>query len=199
MHKETLNQVDNALPNRQSLDVEIFGMEGIPHEALEQHRSRIIQHFYQAQEDRRIATGNPVSGQPTQRKKIKIETEEELLKRLAEFRANKKAGIPNGGQDAAQVGDARAGQQQVVCVYPLVLPSNELLMNFFFWEFSRATRLMQSRRLPSLANNRMRTPVPNLFLPGLRAFPSVGLACLRDRPRLGTGLIQVCLVHRVTT
>ncbi|KAG6052727.1 hypothetical protein E4U17_005485 [Claviceps sp. LM77 group G4] len=113
VHKETLNQVDNALPNRQSLDVEIFGMEGIPHEALEQHRSRIIQHFYQAQEDRRIATGNPVSGQPTQRKKIKIETEEELLKRLAEFRANKKAGIPNGGQDAAQIGDARAGQQQV--------------------------------------------------------------------------------------
>ncbi|KAG5994179.1 hypothetical protein E4U43_003294, partial [Claviceps pusilla] len=110
VHKETLSQVDNALPNRQGLEVEIFGMEGIPQEALDQHRNRIIQNFYQAQEDRRIATGNPVSGQPTQRKKIKIETAEELLKRLAEFRAKKKAGIANGGQDVARVGDVRTGQ-----------------------------------------------------------------------------------------
>lgn len=113
VHKETLNQVENALPNRQGLEVGIFGMEGIPQEALDQHRNRIIQNFYQAQEDRRIATGNPASGQPMQRKKVKIESPEELKNRLAQFRANKKAGIanPNGGQDAAREVDARGGQQ----------------------------------------------------------------------------------------
>lgn len=93
VHKETLSQVENALPNRQGLEVEIFGMEGIPQDALEQHRSRIIQNFYQAQEDRRIATGNPASGQAMPRKKVRVEASEDLLKRLAEFRAQKKAGI----------------------------------------------------------------------------------------------------------
>ncbi|TFB04918.1 Kinesin-like protein, partial [Trichoderma ghanense] len=98
VHKETLSQVENALPNRQGLEVEIFGMEGIPQEVLEQHRNRIIQNFYQAQEDRRIATGNPPPGQSKNpRKKIKIETAEELLKRFAEYRAQKKAGVTSGG------------------------------------------------------------------------------------------------------
>ncbi|OAQ58335.1 hypothetical protein VFPPC_11669 [Pochonia chlamydosporia 170] len=92
VHKETLSQVENALPNRQGLEVEIFGMEGIPQDALEQHRNRIIQNYYQDQEDRRIATGNPASGQAMPRKKLKIESSDELLKRLAEFRAHKKAG-----------------------------------------------------------------------------------------------------------
>ncbi|PTB71113.1 hypothetical protein M440DRAFT_1442925 [Trichoderma longibrachiatum ATCC 18648] len=94
VHKETLSQVENALPNRQGLEVEIFGMEGIPQEVLEQHRNRIIQNFYQAQEDRRIATGNPPPGQSKNpRKKIKIETAEELRKRFAEYRAQRKAGV----------------------------------------------------------------------------------------------------------
>lgn len=98
VHKETLSQVENALPNRQGLEVEIFGMEGIPQEVLEQHRNRIIQNFYQAQEDRRIATGNPPPGQSKNpRKKIKIETAEELLKRFAEYRAQRKAVAANGG------------------------------------------------------------------------------------------------------
>ncbi|KAJ6781428.1 hypothetical protein PWT90_09982 [Aphanocladium album] len=94
VHKETVSQVENALPNRQGLDVEIFGMEGVPQDILEQHRTRIIQNFYQAQESRRLATGNPLPGQSLNnaRKKIKYETAEELLRRLAEWRAHKKAG-----------------------------------------------------------------------------------------------------------
>lgn len=99
MHKETLEHVENALPTRKGLDVEIFGMEGMPQEILDQHRTRIIQNFYQAQEDRRLATGNPLPGQGVKdsRKKIKIETAEELLKRLAEYRALRKAIEANGG------------------------------------------------------------------------------------------------------
>ncbi|TQN71447.1 BUB3-interacting and GLEBS motif-containing protein [Colletotrichum shisoi] len=97
VHKETLTQVENALPNRQGLDVEIFGMEGIPQDILDQHRNRIIQNFYQAQEDRRIATGNPLPGQSKQpRKKLKIETPEELKARLAEHRSRIAAGHTPG-------------------------------------------------------------------------------------------------------
>lgn len=73
-------------------------MEGIPQDVLDQHRNRIIQNFYQAQEDRRIATGNPPPGQSKNpRKKIKIETREELLKRFAEFRLRKEAGPAASG------------------------------------------------------------------------------------------------------
>lgn len=94
VHKETLDQVENALPNRKGLDVEIFGMEGMPQDVLDQRRTRIIQNFYQAQEDRRIATGNPLPGQALKdsRKKIRIETAEELKARFAEWRARRKDG-----------------------------------------------------------------------------------------------------------
>jgi hypothetical protein len=94
VHKESLDQVENALPNRQGLEIEIFGMEGIPAEVLDGHRQRLIQDFYQAQEERRIATGNPLPGQKMQntRKKIKMETAEELKRRLAAWRARRAAG-----------------------------------------------------------------------------------------------------------
>jgi len=98
VHKENLEHVENALPNRQGLEVEIFGMEGIPQEVLESHRNRLVQNFYQAQEDRRLATGNPLPGQPkNQRKKIKVETAEELKRRVADWRAKRKAGVSMEG------------------------------------------------------------------------------------------------------
>ena len=42
VHKETLANVENALPNRQGLDIEIFGMEGIPGDVVEAHNQRVI-------------------------------------------------------------------------------------------------------------------------------------------------------------
>lgn len=33
VHKETINKVPNALPERETLDLEIYGMEGVPNEA----------------------------------------------------------------------------------------------------------------------------------------------------------------------
>ncbi|ODA83188.1 hypothetical protein RJ55_01699 [Drechmeria coniospora] len=124
VHKETLQQVENSLPNRQSLDVEIFGMEGIPADILEQHRNRIIQNFYQAQETRRIATGNPLPGQSSQvpRKKIQYETEAELLARFREWRVKRKAereamasGVVEGavpGPENEQAQNAQHARQQ---------------------------------------------------------------------------------------
>ncbi|QBZ56831.1 hypothetical protein PoMZ_01748 [Pyricularia oryzae] len=99
VHKESLDKVENALPNRDGLDIEIFGMEGVPEDMLAQHRTRIITNYYEAQEARRAATGNPPPGQSGGQgpaKKIKIETPEEIKKRLAEHKARRALGQTNG-------------------------------------------------------------------------------------------------------
>ena len=36
-HKETIDKVPNSLPNRGSIEVEIYGMEGIPPEDAREH------------------------------------------------------------------------------------------------------------------------------------------------------------------
>jgi hypothetical protein len=89
VHKESLSHVENALPNRQGLEVEIFGMEGIPEDVVQQHNQRIIQTYYQEQADRYAATGNPPPGQSDKRpaKKLKVESPDDIKKRLAEHRA----------------------------------------------------------------------------------------------------------------
>lgn len=100
VHKESLDKVENALPNRQGLDIEIFGMEGVPDDIVQQHNQRIITNFYTAQAERHAATGNPPPGQAGGQgpaKKIKIETPEELKKRLAEHKAKVAAIKANGG------------------------------------------------------------------------------------------------------
>lgn len=100
VHKETLASVDNSLPNRQGLEVEIFGMEGIPEDVVQAHNQRIIAGFYQAEQDRRAATGNPAPGTANaagnQSKKPKIESPADLKKRLAEHKARKAEQAANG-------------------------------------------------------------------------------------------------------
>ena len=94
VHKETLNSVDNALPNRAGLDVEIFGMEGIPEDVIASHNNRVIQQFYEAEADRRKTSGNPAPGSNTDssgQKKPKVEQPSDLKKRLAEHKAKKAA------------------------------------------------------------------------------------------------------------
>ncbi|KAH6623232.1 hypothetical protein F5144DRAFT_518151 [Chaetomium tenue] len=117
VHKENLTSVENALPNRQGLEIEIFGMEGVPEDIIQQHNQRIIQNFYTAQAERQAATGNPprgLSGGQGPAKKLKYETPEELKKRLAEHRANvaaqKAAGI-TGAPVAAAPADGQSPAQ----------------------------------------------------------------------------------------
>ena len=192
VHKETLSQVENALPNRQGLEVEIFGMEGIPQEALDQHRNRIIQNFYQAQEDRRIATGNPASGQAMPRKKIKMEASEDLLKRLAEFRAQKKAGVGNpGAEAAAAAADAPAPAAPTLPVRsrrPSIVPTqlqNPVLANSIRRR-AISNKLRCSRLTP--VNRRTASQLPSLYQPG-RPAPASARPPFRKDPRKepGTG------------
>lgn len=100
VHKETLSHVENALANRQGLDVEIFGMEGVPEDVKKQHEERIVKNYFDAQRERFEATGNPPPGEGRPTKKIRIESPEELKKRFAEFRANKAAGKTQGSNGA---------------------------------------------------------------------------------------------------
>jgi hypothetical protein len=100
VHKENLSAVDNALPNRVGLDIEIFGMEGIPEDIVQQHTQRVLTNFHQAEAERRAASGNAVpssAGAGGQTKKPKFESPSELKKRLAEHKAKMAAEHANGG------------------------------------------------------------------------------------------------------
>lgn len=90
VHKETLTAVDNALPNRAGLDIEIFGMEGIPEEIVQQHNQRVLQSYHQQQADHAShqAGGGP-GGNAS--KKPKIEDKMSLKERLAMHKAAKAA------------------------------------------------------------------------------------------------------------
>lgn len=112
VHKETLASVENSIPNRAGLEVEIFGMEGIPEEVASAHNHRIIDTFYRAEAERRAATGNPGPGTNSgaQAKKPKLESPADLKKRLAEHKARKAeqavvgtsgGNTPMGGLDGA--------------------------------------------------------------------------------------------------
>ncbi len=98
VHKETLTTIDNALPNRAGLDVEIFGMEGIPDDVVASHNQRVLTQFAQAEAERRAATGNagPGGAGGNGVKKPKLESPTDLKKRLAEHKA-KKAAEQNAG------------------------------------------------------------------------------------------------------
>jgi hypothetical protein len=101
VHKETLSAVDNALPNRAGLDIEIFGMEGIPEDIIQQHNQRVLTQYHQAEAERRAATGSTLGGAGgaagSQPKKPKFESPSDLKKRLAEHKAKLAAEHANGG------------------------------------------------------------------------------------------------------
>ena len=101
VHKETLDKIDNALASRDHLDVEIFGMEGIPDDAVASHKQRVLTQYAQAEADRRAVTGNPAPGSTgaNAAKKPKLETPSEMKKRLAEHKA--KVAAEQAAQSAA--------------------------------------------------------------------------------------------------
>lgn len=40
VHKEQIDKVPNSLPNRSNIEIEIYGMEGIPQEDLKNHEKQ---------------------------------------------------------------------------------------------------------------------------------------------------------------
>lgn len=113
VHKETLANVENALPNRQGLDIEIFGMEGIPGDVVETHNQRVIQQHYADEQERAAVTGNPVGGSNgagagNANKRPKFESPSDLKKRLAEHKAKK--AVQEAGGSSGDVTPLGAGQ-----------------------------------------------------------------------------------------
>lgn len=97
VHKEQLNQVENAIAGRGGLDIEIFGMEGVPPEIIDQHNQQVTQQHFADERARQQATGNPsrgsgLNGTGNKRAK-KNETLEEIQQRAEKFRVDRANGV----------------------------------------------------------------------------------------------------------
>lgn len=99
VHKETLTHVENANPGRQGLEIEIFGMEGVPQDILDQHNNQVTEAHWQEEQERARITGNPMRGlfpngtaPPNKRPKVK-ESLEDIEKRVDKYREDRKNGV----------------------------------------------------------------------------------------------------------
>jgi hypothetical protein len=99
VHKETLTHVENAIANRQGLDIEIFGMEGVPAEILDSHNQQVTQKHFAEEAERARVTGNPIRGMftngtvaPNKKTKVK-ENLDELEARADKYRHDKANGL----------------------------------------------------------------------------------------------------------
>jgi len=105
VHKETLHKIDQAIPGREGVTPEIFGMCGVPEDLLYERKQRIMNQYFKLEAERRARTGNPppgtVTGSEPRAKRAKTETPEELKARLAEHRAKRAAMRNSQGQTDA--------------------------------------------------------------------------------------------------
>lgn len=99
VHKENLTHVENAIPGRQGLDIEIFGMEGVPAEIVDQHNQQVTQKHFAEEAERQRMTGNPARGAfangavvPNKRARVN-ESLEEIEKRAEKYRQDRANGI----------------------------------------------------------------------------------------------------------
>ncbi|KAJ5894082.1 hypothetical protein N7495_005773 [Penicillium taxi] len=108
VHKSQLEKIEDALPHRAGIDVEIFGMEGMPPEVLKEHQDAIIARFNAAEAQR---TGNFPSSKPggQSNKRPKLESISDMKMRLAAHRAKRAeeaaAGSTASTGDATPVGE----------------------------------------------------------------------------------------------
>lgn len=159
VHKEQLAAVDNALPNRTSLDVEIFGMEGVPEEVIQTHNQRVVHQFHQAETERQAATGNPPSGsssggQPA--KKPKLEATSDLKKRLAEHKAKRADALTGGSSgEGTPVGAGQSAQTPGGFVSALIPDLVLCVIDVYCFRRNRLRRVQPLRASRFLIRRRM--------------------------------------------
>jgi hypothetical protein len=62
VHKETIDKIPNALPNRNNVDIEIYGMEGIPDADIKEHeRSKGLEYKPQTESKPSSSVSTPVA------------------------------------------------------------------------------------------------------------------------------------------
>lgn len=95
VHKEELKSVPNALEDRDDVNLEIFGMEGIPPQMRQAYNQQVTQAYYKQEAEHRARTGNNLhsTGDEPAAKKPKFDDEAraELKKRVAEAKAKREA------------------------------------------------------------------------------------------------------------
>lgn len=152
VHKEQLSAVDNALPNRSSLDVEIFGMEGVPEDIIQSHNQRVMTQFQQAEAERQAVTGNPPpgsgTGQPSA-KKPKVESVSDMKKRLAEHRAKRAEALNGSSAEGTPVGAGQTSTPGAFVSFPPLVQEVIIL-----------TCQGQSPQSPAVANQQFSYPQP---------------------------------------
>jgi len=101
VHKEQLQAVENSLPNRNDVTIEIFGMEGIPAEIIQAHVTRVTEAYFRSEAQHRALTGNPPPGGKQQSeggvKRPIAESAEDIKKRLEMHKAKRRAGAAGMG------------------------------------------------------------------------------------------------------
>lgn len=99
VHKEELTEVPNALPERKGLHIEIFGLEGIPQHITDARKAALVKEYSKWETEHMAKTGNPLSGSAAAKergegnssKKRKVESKEDLMRRIAEVKAKREA------------------------------------------------------------------------------------------------------------
>lgn len=85
VHKEQLPKVENAIDGRESVDIEIFGMEGIPENEIAAHRQRVLSQISQAEAERRAQAGIPGTGKKSKVNAAALDPDE-IKRRLEEHK-----------------------------------------------------------------------------------------------------------------
>jgi len=95
VHKEQIDHIENAIPGREGVKPEIYGMIGVPEDLVEERRQDAIRDYKRREAQHIAETGNPLAGsvEAEQRaKRVKVvETKEEIRARVAERIAKNKA------------------------------------------------------------------------------------------------------------
>ncbi|KAF1818506.1 uncharacterized protein K489DRAFT_305530, partial [Dissoconium aciculare CBS 342.82] len=95
VHKEELKSVPNVLEDRDDVNLEIFGMEGIPAQMRQAYNQQVTQAYYKQEAEHRARTGNNLhsAGEQPAAKKLKLDDDAraELKKRVAEAKAKREA------------------------------------------------------------------------------------------------------------
>lgn len=55
VHKEAIDKVPNSLPNRSNIDIEIYGMEGIPADDIREHERQKNGNKSESEDDEPVA------------------------------------------------------------------------------------------------------------------------------------------------
>lgn len=115
VHKETLEHVEDALPNRNNTQLEIFAMEGVPQDVMDQHRQRVIREYSERHGNRQSSSNQAAENA---NKKPKLESKEEMKARLAAFKAKKANGeLPTSANGNGTPTQVKAEEQSLVVPY----------------------------------------------------------------------------------